>query len=225
MGHYVYKYVQDGEIVYIGKNDTNLETRINQHKLEDKFKPYLNSDIYYTELANEIMSDVVESELIRRYKPKLNVAKTSDWSGLEFVEPKWKLFKPTKKKIPNIKVNNIPSKRNSRIKICKLMSQYYCSYMLKNISKVIEDDQCYKIEIPISKDDVSQMYCVPPYIKVNHAGISLGYCYGDEENVVYVFKKEAVFSDFYDVGLGLVSRIQYMKNMFNNELKELSVCG
>ena len=90
MGHYVYKYVYDGEIVYIGKNDTDLETRINQHKLEEKFRPYLKADIYYIELANAIMSDVVESELIRRYKPKLNVAKMCDWSGLEFTEPEWK---------------------------------------------------------------------------------------------------------------------------------------
>lgn len=60
--------------------------------MEEKFKPYLKSDIYYIELANSIMSDVVESELIRRYKPKLNVAKMSDWSGLEFTEPKWKKF-------------------------------------------------------------------------------------------------------------------------------------
>lgn len=39
MGHYVYKYVYNNEIIYIGKNDTDLESRIYQHKLEDKFKP------------------------------------------------------------------------------------------------------------------------------------------------------------------------------------------
>ena len=46
MGHFVYKYVYDGEIVYIGKNDTDLKTRIKQHEREEKFQPYLKSDIY-----------------------------------------------------------------------------------------------------------------------------------------------------------------------------------
>jgi hypothetical protein len=32
MGHYVYKYVYNNEIIYIGKNDTDLENRIYQHK-------------------------------------------------------------------------------------------------------------------------------------------------------------------------------------------------
>ena len=153
MGHYVYKYVYDGEIVYIGKNDTDLETRINQHKLEEKFRPYLKSDIYYIELANSIMSDVVESELIRRYKPKLNVAKMSDWSGLEFAEPEWKIFIPTpKKKTYSIKrsCSDISSKRQRKLKTYKLMYQYYCTKILENISNVKEDELFYEIEVPAS---------------------------------------------------------------------------
>ena len=39
------------------------------------------------------MADVVESELIRRYKPKYNKSKTSEWGGLLFVEPKWIPYK------------------------------------------------------------------------------------------------------------------------------------
>ena len=46
MGHYVYKYVKAGEIVYIGKNDTNLADRIYQHKLEEKFIPYADAEVY-----------------------------------------------------------------------------------------------------------------------------------------------------------------------------------
>ena len=38
------------------------------------------------------------------------------------------------------------------------MSQYYCSYILNNLSKIIEDDKTYKIEIPLSKDDNEQHY-------------------------------------------------------------------
>ena len=227
MGHYVYKYVYDGEIVYIGKNDTNLKNRINQHKLENRFKPYLKSDIYYIELANATMSDVVESELIRRYKPKLNVAKMSDWSGLKFVEPEWKLFKPVRKKtsIKQTKRTSVkPSRREIRIKICELMSEYYCTWMLENISKFVENEEHYEIQIPISKEDPEHKYCVPPYIKVKHAGKSLGYCPRDEESVTYTFRKCDIFSEFYGVELGLINRILYMKNMYSKEFKELSFC-
>ena len=78
MGHFVYKYVYKSEVIYIGKNDTNLIDRIRQHGKfgdnipEEGWDEINSSDIYYIELANSIMSDVVESELIRRYKPKYN---------------------------------------------------------------------------------------------------------------------------------------------------------
>lgn len=137
MGHYVYKYVYDDEIIYIGKNNTKLETRINQHKLEDKFKPYLDSDIYYIELANETMSDVVESELIRRYRPRLNGAKMSEWCGLDFQEPECKLFIPSKEEnhkkqndFKNISKKNM-KRMKERMKLCNLMANYYCEFMLK----------------------------------------------------------------------------------------------
>lgn len=95
MGNYVYKYVYKDEIIYIGKNDTDLTSRLNRHGRpgdnipEEGWNEINNSDIYYCELANRIMSDVVESELIRRYKPRYNKAKVSEWGGLDFVEPKW----------------------------------------------------------------------------------------------------------------------------------------
>ena len=31
MGHYVYKYVLHQEVIYIGKNNTDLVSRLNQH--------------------------------------------------------------------------------------------------------------------------------------------------------------------------------------------------
>ena len=225
MGHYVYKYVYDEEIVYIGKNDTDLETRINQHKLEEKFRPYLKSDIYYIELANSIMSDVVESELIRRYKPKLNVAKMSDWSGLEFAEPEWKIFIPTpKKKTSSIKrsCSDISSKRQRKLKTYKLMSQYYCTKILENISNVKEDELFYEIEVPASIEDSEHKYCVPPYIEFEnekaYGGLSLGCCYSnDGTNVVYRFRKSNIFEEFGNIKTGLIPRIQYMQTMFKEK--------
>jgi len=95
MGHYVYKYVLNNEIIYIGKTDTFLKNRISQHGKpgdnipKEAWEDINNSDVYYITLNNSTMSDVVESELIRRYKPRYNVAKTSEWSGLPFPEPEW----------------------------------------------------------------------------------------------------------------------------------------
>lgn len=232
MGHYVYKYVYDGEIVYIGKNDTILENRINQHRCEEKFKPYLNSDIYYIEVANATMADVVESELIRKYKPKLNIAKMSDWCGLEFTEPEWKLFIPNKQSNKTSRTNKrkIPEKqRDKRMKLCRLMSQYYCSYMMENIFNMKETEQYYEITIPISNEDDLQSCVDSPYLKVTdvdrcyYNSISLGSCLINHRDrcVVYRFDKEMIFCEFHNVEKGLAARIKFMKNMYEKEFEEL----
>jgi len=97
--HSVYKYVYDSEIIYIGKCDRDLRARLSAHgtkndNIPPKWRDEINnSDIYYFELPNRIMTDVVESELIRRYKPKCNRAKKSEWGGIEFKEPTWKKFR------------------------------------------------------------------------------------------------------------------------------------
>ena len=102
MGHYVYKYVLDDEIIYIGKCDKDLDSRLYSHGrkgdniIETAWDDINKSDVFYMELPNSTMSDVVESELINRYKPRYNKAKMSDWSGIPFREPKWK---PYKKKV------------------------------------------------------------------------------------------------------------------------------
>ena len=112
MGHYVYKYVLNNEIIYIGKNDTILSERLSQHGkigdniTEEGWNDIKNSTIYYCVLANKTMSDVVESELIRRYKPKYNKAKMSDWCGLPFVEPQWIKYTPEKTKKKYVKTES-----------------------------------------------------------------------------------------------------------------------
>lgn len=94
---FVYKYVLNDEIIYIGKA-TNLDARIRQHaRPGDNIPPEAWPDlrraiIYYYETPNEIMADVVESELIRRYLPKWNRAKKSEWAGLHFPEPAFKEY-------------------------------------------------------------------------------------------------------------------------------------
>ena len=96
MGHYVYKYVLNDEIIYIGKNDSDLPTRIKQHGKpgdnipREGWSEIRKASVFFIKLANAHMSDVVECELIRRYAPKYNIAGTrSWWSGLPFAEPEW----------------------------------------------------------------------------------------------------------------------------------------
>lgn len=102
MGHYVYKYVLNDEVIYIGKSDGKLQERLYQHGRrgdniqESAWNDINSAEVFYIKLANCTMSDVVESELIRRYKPKYNKAKMSDWCGLQFKEPEWKKFIPEK---------------------------------------------------------------------------------------------------------------------------------
>ena len=113
--HYVYKYVLNGEIIYIGKTDRPIESRLNNHGKhgdnisESHWKELAFSEIYFCRLANATMADVVETEMIRRHKPRLNKAKVSEWSGLDFSEPKWEKY------IPDI--SHDVQKRN-----CKTMS-------------------------------------------------------------------------------------------------------
>jgi excinuclease UvrABC nuclease subunit len=91
----VYKYVYNDEIIYIGKSDISLCARLNCHKTEVKFKPYIKeSKIYYAELSNPAMSTIFETYLINKYKPILNVSmKYSGEVKIEIPEPEWELLK------------------------------------------------------------------------------------------------------------------------------------
>lgn len=222
MGHYVYKYVYDDKIIYIGKNDTDLHSRINQHKLEDKFKPYLKSSkIYYCKLANSIMSDVVESELIKRYKPKLNVAKMSNWTGLEFKEPKWMEY-TYKQKTKNKKEKYfIPTKTKEEIKKCRIMS-IYCHKMLKSIINLKEYDLYYEIEIPYISYELATKYVTPPYIKFDTDKVcgflSLGIVILKKKRKrLFIDLKRLIFKEIADVEVGLIPRLKYMEKMFVRE--------
>lgn len=109
MGHFVYLFVDKitGEKLYIGKNDTDLVSRVYAHGHSgDNVDPSgwdeLNkADVYYIQTINRNMSDVIESEMCIRYHPKYNTEKMSLWdSALEF-NPQWKpLPRDTKEQNP-----------------------------------------------------------------------------------------------------------------------------
>ena len=130
MGHYVYKYVLQDEIIYIGKNDTNLHNRIASHGKpgdnidQEGWSDINRADVYYIKLANSVMSDVVEKELIRRYKPKYNKAAIkTEWIGIPFAEPEWTKYVPPlkpqhqkqNKRKEQSQIKNVSSYEGSRI--------------------------------------------------------------------------------------------------------------
>ena len=80
MGYYIYKYVRDGEVKYIGKT-VDMWRRFSQHKKEAKFQNlnFTAHDVYYIKCASKTQMDVLEVLLINKYMPELNVvAKPKD---------------------------------------------------------------------------------------------------------------------------------------------------
>lgn len=99
-GHYVYKYVCDGEIIYIGKTNRSLTRRLSEHGTigdnipETAWNDLKRSTIYFSRLPSRKMCDIYEIELIRRYKPKYNKACIDiQWNGLDMPELNWSEYK------------------------------------------------------------------------------------------------------------------------------------
>lgn len=98
MPSYVYKYVLDKVIIYIGITK-DLKRRISQHGkkgdniAETAWEDINKSDVYYAECVNINMAELIESALINKYHPKYNKAKTQEWSGIPFIEPIWYFYK------------------------------------------------------------------------------------------------------------------------------------
>lgn len=92
--HGVYKYVYNGEVVYVGKTDAEngFEKRINVHKNEHEL--FNKSEIYVHECKDKTETDSLETILINAYKPILNKMKLYDY---EIEPPKlnwvnWKTY-------------------------------------------------------------------------------------------------------------------------------------
>lgn len=95
--HIVYKYVLNNEVIYIGKSDVGLNRLYDHGKsgdnIDKKYWDEINhAEIFYAEMADARMTDIYESELIRRYHPKCNRAKMHDWDGIALPEPFWTHF-------------------------------------------------------------------------------------------------------------------------------------
>ncbi len=161
--HGLYKYVCNGEIIYIGKSNSNIDNRIAAHKSERKFKPYLQkAEVYVCNLPNSTETDILEKVLINHYKPILNG--TDNFPGISniitFKEPNW---------IPYREQQSSPNKLKPLHKVSKQEAKEYLSknirflnsyqYILKNI-----DNGAYSLRPSILSGqlataiDVSDMY-------------------------------------------------------------------
>ncbi len=90
MEHYVYKYVCKGQIVYIGKADSGLRRRINEHALEKRFQDLPEPEIFCMKLNNAAETTCMEMLLINKYKPVLNIKdKYPETLSIQFEEPPW----------------------------------------------------------------------------------------------------------------------------------------
>lgn len=119
MGFYIYKYIENEEIVYIGQT-IDLISRINQHKV-DKLQG-LNR-IYYFECNNKTEMNSYEYFLIQKYRPKYNEIFNKDYkidnndTLMNFTEPLWVLFnnqtiESPKKNIKQQKTSDITPIKN-----------------------------------------------------------------------------------------------------------------
>lgn len=173
---FVYKYVFNGEVIYVGITK-DLESRLSQHgrygdNIDTEGWEEINqSKIFYVKVANEVMADVVESELIRFYKPKYNKAKKSKWCGLPFIEKelKWREYhlQKEKNKITDIqcfiqkiqsnnKITDILKDINAKMKNYKfeLYTETVLSLQEENILKniLLQIDNTKNFEYKITKE-------------------------------------------------------------------------
>ena len=89
MGYYIYKYVCNDVIEYIGKT-TDLDRRIKQHQT-DKLKNF-KGQIYYFECQNKTAMNSWEYCLINKYHPRYNIALKNQDTNINIDEPKWRLY-------------------------------------------------------------------------------------------------------------------------------------
>lgn len=94
--YYVYKYVVDDNIIYIGLTN-NLKRRVKEHAsgigLESKFSPYLeHATIYYHQCCNETEMRALEKLLINHYKPILNVVDVCDGDSTITTNIEWYVY-------------------------------------------------------------------------------------------------------------------------------------
>lgn len=89
--NYIYKYVRNDEIIYIGKTK-NLQQRHKQH-LQEAGKFLQTDKLYYFLCPTSNIMDVYETALINKYHPVLNKADNDPTIDIIIKEPDWYEYK------------------------------------------------------------------------------------------------------------------------------------
>lgn len=73
--YYVYRYVENGtgRVLYVGKTNCSLRSRILAHRYEERFQNAPDFHVEYVKLSNSVETDCVEKFLINKWKPPLNI--------------------------------------------------------------------------------------------------------------------------------------------------------
>ena len=105
-GHYVYKYIYNNSIVYIGRT-IDMDRRVKDHKSELHFQKfcknnnikYSDFNIEYITLSNSNEENIVERVLIDKYTPELNTTYiNSPLNNIQFnLNSEWKKYHPESK--------------------------------------------------------------------------------------------------------------------------------
>jgi predicted GIY-YIG superfamily endonuclease len=111
MGYYIYKYVNNNVVEYIGQT-TDLERRIKQHQ-QDKLKNF-HGQIYYFTCKNKTEMNGWEYFLINKYHPCYNVALKNENTIIKMEEPEWSLYMEITKPEAKSNIVNFADYVNSR---------------------------------------------------------------------------------------------------------------
>ena len=156
MGNYVYKYVLNDDIIYIGMT-SNLDARIASHGRKgdninrEAWPDIKKAEVYYIKMANVVMADVVEKTLILRYKPKYNTAyMKSNWNEIPFEEPEWIRYqRPQQKKRHGYTTSNVIKARYLReIEECDERNKKSAPILYKLLS-IVEAQQSFETDHPV----------------------------------------------------------------------------
>ena len=71
----VYKYVYNGEVVYVGQTNRGIQKRVKEHCKEIRFMGLTNVEYY--EVEDEVVARKHETYWIAKYKPILNIQRPS----------------------------------------------------------------------------------------------------------------------------------------------------
>ena len=99
MNYFIYKYVNNNEIVYIGQT-INLAERISEHAREPNFQNF-NGDIFYFKCGNKTEMQAYEYFLINKYQPIYNIQCKYKLEMTELTEPMWTKYVPKQTRAPS----------------------------------------------------------------------------------------------------------------------------